>query len=99
MTLWSFNGGAWFSNLSEKEQHRAYDALRECEQLPYIIELHCASGVNIIAHADYPSDHYAWQKPVDKESVLWRRERLSEHLAGKGSHCRCRPLLVWPYAA
>jgi hypothetical protein len=44
MTLWSFNGGAWFSNLSEKEQHRAYDALRECEQLPYIIELHCASG-------------------------------------------------------
>lgn len=84
MTLWSFNGGAWFNHLSGKEQHTACEALRECDQLPYIIELHCASGVNIIAHADYPSDHYAWQKPVDKESVLWRRERLSEHLAGKG---------------
>jgi len=82
--LWQMNGGGWFAKLSEEEQQQALDALRKCEQLPYILELQTSGGLNVIAHADYPASEYGWQKEVDSESVLWRRERLNQLLCGKG---------------
>ncbi|WP_437890317.1 protein-serine/threonine phosphatase [Phytobacter sp. V91] len=85
MSMWLFNGGRWFAQLKGEEHQQAEKALRACEQLPYILELHCQSGVNIIAHADYPASHYRWQQPLDKEAILWRRARLNEHLAGHGT--------------
>ena len=39
----------------------------------------------MVAHADYPEDIYQWQKPVNLTEVLWRRARLSAHLAGEGT--------------
>ena len=73
---------SWFKTVRGNHEQMAIDALNAGDMTLW--SLNGGAWFNIIAHADYPSDHYAWQKPVDKESVLWRRERLSEHLAGKG---------------
>lgn len=36
----------------------------------------------MIAHADYPSSTYQWQKKVDLHQVLWSRERLMNKRGG-----------------
>lgn len=84
MSLWTLNGGVWFTQLPADAQQEARTLLRACDALPWIIELHCESGKHIIAHADYPAREYKWQKAVEREAVLWRRERLNALLAGKG---------------
>jgi serine/threonine protein phosphatase 1 len=84
MMTWTFNGGDWFHQLQGQQRQEAEKALKACGDLPYILELHCRSGINIIAHADYPVSHYQWQQPVDQQAVLWRRDRLNAHLAGQG---------------
>lgn len=82
--LWEFNGGDWFCRLPADQRQQAERALIACQHLPYILEVHCHNGVNIIAHADYPASKYTWLNPVDKEAVLWRRDRINAHLSGKG---------------
>ncbi|MGP3593268.1 protein-serine/threonine phosphatase [Vagococcus sp. WN89Y] len=82
--MWQLNGGNWFTALDEQEQQQALQALHHCDELPYIMELHCGESVHVIAHADYPSAEYQWGKAVDRESVLWRRDRLNQLLDGKG---------------
>lgn len=84
MAMWQVNGGSWFAALDKSAQQQALEALHTCAGLPYIIELRCSNGVNVIAHADYPSSEYQWEKPVDRESVLWRRDRINQLLSGKG---------------
>ena len=37
----------------------------------------------MIAHADYPASVYRWQLPVAEHQVLWSRQRLTDHLAGR----------------
>ena len=37
----------------------------------------------MIAHADYPAAVYRWHRAVDEHQVLWRRQRLTDHLAGR----------------
>ena len=37
----------------------------------------------MIAHADYPAAVYRWQRIVDEQQVMWRRQRLTDHLAGR----------------
>ncbi|WP_312689148.1 protein-serine/threonine phosphatase [Kosakonia sp.] len=85
MAMWQLNGGNWFSTLEAEERQHALEGLQRCAQLPYILELHCQNGVNVVAHADYPAAEYQWEKAIDQESVLWRRDRLNQLLAGKGS--------------
>jgi len=82
--MWQLNGGSWFTALAEEEQQQALQALERCAGLPYILELHCGDSMHIIAHADYPAATYQWDKAVDRESVLWRRDRLNQLLCGKG---------------
>lgn len=84
MAMWQLNGGSWFSGLNEAEQQEALAALHSCAELPYIFELRCGTTVNVVAHADYPADEYLWEKKVDSDAVLWRRDRLNQLLAGKG---------------
>ncbi len=84
IAMWQLNGGSWFSALSEAEQQEALAALRTCAELPYILEIRCGGAVNVVAHADYPAEEYQWEQVVDGESVLWRRDRLNQWLAGKG---------------
>lgn len=73
--LWFMNGGSWFTR-------EAQPALEACQQLPWILELRCRTGLHVIAHADYPDDDYRWQKEVDLQRVLWDRERLINKRGG-----------------
>lgn len=77
MSLWQVNGGNWLADLSPGQREEAAQRLRGCDTLPWIMEVHCRNGVHIIAHADYPDSHYQWHKPVDRQQVLWSRQRLS----------------------
>lgn len=83
-TLWVMNGGEWFRQLPEERQARVREALLLSHELPLIIELHTHNLIFVIAHADYPSSHYAWNKPVDEHRLVWSRERLNRNLLGKG---------------
>lgn len=80
--LWLMNGGVWFAELKGEERQQAVDLFRRCETLPWIIEITCANGVNVIAHADYPSSQYHWDKPVAKQPILWNRDRLRDLMNG-----------------
>lgn len=82
--LWAMNGGIWFSRLTNPQKLDAISLLEACRQLPYIIEIPCANGLNVIAHADYPSQTYARDKAVSRSRVLWDRSRLTGLMAGKG---------------
>lgn len=80
--LWMSNGGIWFSALEDKRS--ALRLLNACRDLPHIIEITCANGLNVIAHADYPAAEYVWNKPVSLQRVLWDRDRLMGFMVGKG---------------
>ncbi|MHA1017769.1 protein-serine/threonine phosphatase [Enterobacter mori] len=80
--LWMSNGGIWFSALEDKRN--ALRLLNACRDLPHIIEINCANGLNVIAHADYPAAEYVWNKPVSAQRVLWDRDRLMGFMVGKG---------------
>ena len=80
--LWMSNGGIWFSALEDKRN--ALRLLNACRDLPHIIEITCANGLNVIAHADYPAAEYVWNKPVSAQRVLWDRDRLMGFMIGKG---------------
>lgn len=80
--LWMSNGGIWFSALEDKRN--ALRLLNACRDLPHIIEITCANGLNVIAHADYPAAEYVWNKPVSLQRVLWDRDRLMGFMVGKG---------------
>lgn len=80
--LWMTNGGIWFSALEDKRN--ALRLLNACRDLPHIIEITCANGLNVIAHADYPAAEYVWNKPVSAQRVLWDRDRLMGFMVGKG---------------
>ncbi len=45
------NGGIWFSHLERDQQQLALSLLDACRDLPHIIEITCANGLNVIAHA------------------------------------------------
>ncbi|WP_260864139.1 protein-serine/threonine phosphatase [Citrobacter sp. Marseille-Q6884] len=77
--LWEMNGGTWYTQAA---QPAARIALEECQRLPWVLELHCQHGVHVIAHADYPSDEYSWQKAIDLQQVLWDRTRLMNKRGG-----------------
>ncbi|ALR77068.1 protein-serine/threonine phosphatase [[Enterobacter] lignolyticus] len=86
--LWALNGGDWFSRSSSAEKLRIVELLEACRRLPYVLEVRCRSGVSVVAHADYPADEYRWQQPVDGHRVLWDRQRLTDHLAGRHTSLR-----------
>ena len=82
--LWLMNGGVWFSELKDERKAQALALFDVCDTLPWIIEITCSRGLNVIAHADYPAAQYARNKPLDKHRVLWDRSRISDLMAGKG---------------
>lgn len=84
MSLWFMNGGNWFIGLTDKQREQVKMMLVNCQRLPWIIELNSSTGKHVIAHADYPSDIYEWQKEVDLHQVLWSRLRLIEGQKGQG---------------
>ncbi len=81
--LWFINGGNWFVELHGAARKRVEKQLSRLRDLPLIIELDMGSRRLVIAHADYPADHYAWQQPVKRTPVLWSRERISRCMEGQ----------------
>ncbi|MBK4713814.1 MULTISPECIES: metallophosphoesterase [Tenebrionibacter/Tenebrionicola group] len=84
VSAWSLNGGNWFRQLDKLARAQVQARLYRCAELPLIIELHVQGKTEIVAHADYPSDSYVWGKPVDRQRVVWGRERITRHLRGEG---------------
>ncbi|HEY1844584.1 MAG TPA: metallophosphoesterase [Buttiauxella sp.] len=82
--MWSMNGGDWFRSLAEDRRREVREALLNCRALPLIIELRTHDQTLVIAHADYPSNQYQWNKPVDENRLVWSRERLNRNMLGKG---------------
>ena len=83
MRLWEMNGGDWYTQRAASQKQRLTALIARCRRLPLIIELHSGEQVHVIAHADYPAAVYRWQRAVDEHQVLWRRQRLTDHLAGR----------------
>ncbi|EPR3887319.1 metallophosphoesterase, partial [Klebsiella michiganensis] len=83
MRLWEMNGGDWYTQRAASQKQRLTALIARCRRLPLIIELHSGEQVHVIAHADYPAAVYRWQRVVDEHQVLWRRQRLTDHLAGR----------------
>lgn len=83
MRLWEMNGGDWYRQSPQNQRRRLTELIARCRDLPLIIELHSGGQVHVIAHADYPAAVYCWQRAVDEHQVLWRRQRLADHFAGR----------------
>lgn len=83
--LWVANGGGWYFDLNVNEQHRVKALLYRIAELPLIIEVVTGDKKMVICHADYPDDHYAFNKPVDPFQVVWNRQRINR--AQRGSMC------------
>ena len=72
---WYRNGGQWFWALREIEQERALELFTLANDLSLVIELNIAGKKIVIAHADYPDNHYAFGKAVDGFETVWNRQR------------------------
>ncbi|WP_336220727.1 metallophosphoesterase [Citrobacter amalonaticus] len=79
---WQRYGGHWFFELSHAEQKSVLALLPLIDALPLVIEVQTANQTIVICHADYPASHYAFNKSVDEEVVLWSRERIEASQKG-----------------
>lgn len=82
--LWKRNGGEWFWQLEKKERDEAQRMLMQCQTLPLILHINLEERTVIVAHADYPATHYAFEQPVDEYQVVWGRKRIHDLQRGQG---------------
>lgn len=73
--FWYKNGGYWFWFLDTPDDIRALSLILKTNRLPLVIELNIGNEKIVIAHADYPSDHYEFGKPIDSYETVWNRQR------------------------
>jgi serine/threonine protein phosphatase 1 len=88
MALWQMNGGDWFFRLRGAALIAARHALRRCRELPLILHLQLGERIIVIAHADYPAQEYALNKPLDWQQVVWSRQRLEGIESGEQAGIR-----------
>ncbi|TPD95861.1 serine/threonine-protein phosphatase [Pantoea vagans] len=88
MALWQMNGGDWFFRLRGASLIAARHALRRCRELPLILHLQLGERIIVIAHADYPAQEYALNKPLDWQQVVWSRQRLEGIESGEQAGIR-----------
>lgn len=74
--LWEMNGGGWFWQLKGAEVITARHALNRLKEIPLILHLQLEEWIVVIAHADYPAEHYAWEQAVNWHDVVWSRRRI-----------------------
>lgn len=82
--LWRLNGGNWLSRLDERGQAQAKTLIAECAALPLVVDIPMADRHLVVAHADYPLDHYEFGQPVDEEALIWSRRRFQRNQQGRG---------------
>jgi len=83
VSCWQRNGGEWFWALRGAELIAARHALWRCRTLPLILHLQLGQRTVVIAHADYPSNEYVRDKPLDWNQVVWSRRRLEALQSGR----------------
>lgn len=88
MALWQMNGGDWFFRLRGTALIAARHALQRCRELPLILHLQLGERIIVIAHADYPAQEYALNKPLDWQQVVWSRQRLEGMDSGEQAGIR-----------
>ena len=88
MALWQMNGGDWSFRLRGAALIAARHALRRCRELPVILHLQLGERIIVIAHADYPAQEYALNKPLDWQQVVWSRQRLEGIESGEQAGIR-----------
>lgn len=81
---WISNGGEWFYHLKGVAMMEAKHGISRCRALPLILHLQLQEHIIVIAHADYPLQHYAWGAAVDEDKVVWSRSRIERLQQGKG---------------
>ncbi|MGB9096901.1 metallophosphoesterase [Erwinia sp.] len=81
---WMFNGGDWFYQLKGVAMMEAKHAINRCRSLPLILHIQLEQRVVVVAHADYPAEHYAWEAEVNSNEVVWSRHRIEQLQKGKG---------------
>ncbi|WP_338556373.1 metallophosphoesterase [Erwinia sp. E_sp_B04_7] len=81
---WIANGGDWFYALEGVEMIEAKHAINRCRELPLILHLQLEDRIVVVAHADYPSSHYAWGAEVDEQKTVWSRSRIERLQRGTG---------------
>jgi len=74
--LWEMNGGGWFWQLKGAELITARHALNRLKEIPLILHLQLEEQIVVVAHADYPAEHYAWEQAVNWHDVVWSRRRI-----------------------
>lgn len=74
--LWEMNGGGWFWQLKGAEVITARHALNRLKEIPLILHLQLEEQIVVVAHADYPAEHYAWEQAVNWHDVVWSRRRI-----------------------
>ncbi|MGD8105821.1 metallophosphoesterase [Pantoea sp. FN0302] len=82
--LWKMNGGDWFWRLNTEQCDEAQRALIQCQTLPLILHISLEERTVVVAHADYPAAHYAYEQPVNEYDVAWGRERIHRLQRGQG---------------
>jgi len=83
VALWQMNGGDWFWQLRGAALINARHALQRCRELPLILHLQLEQRIIVVAHADYPSARYGWEKALNWQDVVWSRRRLQAIASGQ----------------
>lgn len=83
--LWLINGGGWYFRLDERRRQQAKTLIAACARLPLVIDVELEKQHLVIAHADYPHDHYLFDQPVDATQLVWSRRRIERNQQGRGA--------------
>lgn len=86
---WINNGGSWFFRLDWEEQNQARCLVEFIRKLPLVIEVTKNNKKFVIAHADYPSNVYEYGKDINKEDVIWNRDRF-DYVVSEGEETRIK---------
>lgn len=73
---WFSNGGSWIIDITKKQKPEVLELFGLVAELPGIIEISVDNKTIVVCHADYPSNQYEFNKPIDENTLIWGRERI-----------------------
>ncbi len=82
---WFRNGGSWIMDIPEEQKPEVLELFTQVASLPGIIEVSVNDKSYVICHADYPSNEYQSNKPIDEDILVWGRERIAQNQNGEGT--------------
>lgn len=82
---WIRNGGDWMFSVEPENKAEVMQLFTQVATLPGIIEVSIGDEIYVICHADYPSNQYEFDKPIDEETLIWGRERVVRNQNSRGT--------------